>query len=85
MISVLLPGLALIVLLGLIKGLSTATRLFGFSWLSLKIWVSTWSPRVAGGPTSTVPACSLASASGTTLSKPATSTSVNPKPRRAAR
>ena len=36
MTSVLLPGLALIVLLGLISGRNTATKLFGFSWLSLR-------------------------------------------------
>ena len=45
MTSVLLPGLALIVLFGLISGRSTGTRLFAFSWLSLKICVMTWSPR----------------------------------------
>ena len=47
MTSELLPGLALMVLLALISGRSTATRLFGFSWLSGKICVMTWSPRVA--------------------------------------
>ena len=41
--------------------------------------------RARAGRLDTVPACSLASASGTTLSKPAMSTSVNPSPRRAAR
>ena len=45
MTSVLLPGLALIVLFGLISGLSTGTRLFAFSWLRRKICVMTWSPR----------------------------------------
>jgi flagellar biosynthesis/type III secretory pathway protein FliH len=36
-------------------------------------------------PTDTVPVCSLASASGTTFSRPATSTTVKPRPRSAAR
>jgi hypothetical protein len=67
MTSVLLPGLALIVLFGLISGRSTGTRLFAFSWLRRKIWVRIWSPRRPAAPTSTVPVCSLASASGTTL------------------
>ena len=48
MTSVLLPGLALIVLFGLISGRSTGTRLFAFSWLRRKIWVRTWSPRRTG-------------------------------------
>ena len=48
MTSELLPGLALIVLFGLISGRSTGTRLFAFSWLSRKICVRTWSPRRAG-------------------------------------
>ena len=47
MTSVLLPGLALIVLFGLIRGRSTGTRLLAFSWLRRKIWVRTWSPRRA--------------------------------------
>jgi DNA-binding transcriptional ArsR family regulator len=82
---VLLPGLALIVLLGVIKGLSTGTRLFAFSWLRRKIWVMTWSPRRETASTETVPACSFASASGTTLKMPPTSTTVKPRPRSAAR
>jgi len=56
MISVPLAGLALIVLLALISGRSTATRLFGFSWLRRKIWVRIWSPRSVGAPICTVPA-----------------------------
>ncbi len=67
MISVLLPGLALMVLFGLISGRSTGTRLFAFSWLILKICVMIWSPRRARRRTDTVPDCSFASASGTTL------------------
>ena len=47
MTSELLPGLALMVLLALISGRSTATRLFGFSWLRRKICVMIWSPRAA--------------------------------------
>ena len=85
MISVLLPALALMVLLALIKGRSTGTKLLGFSWLSRKICVRIWSPRACGWPICTVPACSLASASGTTFSRPAFSTTVKPRPRSAAR
>ena len=85
MISELLPRLALMVLLALISGRSTATRLFGLSWLSWKICVRIWSPRMAGGPTETVPVCSLASASGTTFSSPPFSTIVKPRPRSADR
>ncbi len=85
MISELLPGFALIVLFGLISGRSTGTRLFAFSWFSLKICEITWSPRRDTSPTDTVPVCSFASASGTTLYRPATSTTVKPRPRKAAR
>ena len=73
------------VLLGLISGRSTATRLFGFSCVRRKICVMTWSPRAPTLPTLTVPACSLASGSGSTFSRPALSTTVKPRPRRAAR
>ena len=41
MISELLPGLTLMVLLGLISGRNTATKLLAFSKLSLKMWVTT--------------------------------------------
>ncbi len=70
MTSELLPGLTLMVLLGLISGRSTGTRLAAFSKLSLKIWVTIWLPTAARGAplvTLTPPPCSLASASGTTL------------------
>ena len=79
------------VLLGLMRGRSTGTRLAAFSKLSLKIWVTICPPAAAGlrtlppCETVTLPACSLASASGTTLYRPAASTTVNPCRRKAAR
>ena len=85
MTSELLAGLALIVLFAVISGRSTATRLFGFSCCSLKICVSTWSPRTEGALTETTPVCSFASASGTTFRKPPDSTTVKPRPRSADR
>ena len=85
MTSELLPRLALMVLLALISGRSTATRLFGLSWLSWKICVMIWSPRTPTSPTDTLPVCSLASASGTTFSRPPFSTIVKPRPRSADR
>ena len=83
MISVLLPGLALMVLFGEISGRSTVTRLLTFSCFRLKTWVRIWSPERTTWPTETVPVCSLASASGTTLSRPETSMTVKPRPRSA--
>ena len=69
MTSELLPGFTLIVLLGLISGRSTGTRLLAFSKLSLKIWVMIWLPAAPPvlGAMVTAPPCSLPSASGTTL------------------
>ena len=73
MTSEFVAGFTLIGLLGLISGRSTATRLLAFSNCSLMIWVTSWLPGVLGAPFSlaeTPPPISLASASGTTLSKP---------------
>ena len=85
MTSVLLPGLTLIVLLGVISGRSTATRLLAFSCCRRNTWVMIWSPLRDTSPIETVPVCSLASASGTTFSSPPDSTTVKPSPRSAAR
>ncbi len=89
MTSELLPGLTLMVLFGLMSGRSTGTRLAAFSKFSLKICVTTCPPAGArpDGPwvTVTASACSLASASGTTLYRPADSTTVKPCSRSAAR
>jgi hypothetical protein len=84
MTRLLLPGLALIVLLGLMSGRRIATRLLAFSCCNRKICVMIWSPRCVTAPTDTVPVCSLASASGTTFSSPATSMIAKPSPRSAA-
>ncbi len=77
------------VLFGLMSGRSTGTRLAAFSKFSLKICVTICPPAGArpDGPwvTATVAACSLASASGTTLYRPADSTTVKPCRRSAAR
>ena len=80
------------VLFGLISGRSTGTRLLAFSKLSLKICVTIcppWgTPALLVAPpceTATLAACSLASASGTTLYRPAASTTVKPCKRSAAR
>ena len=93
MISELLPGLTLMVLLGLISGRSTATRLLAFSKLSLKICVTTCPAGVAAavgvplglGTSVTPPPCSLASASGTTLYRPLLTTMLKPCSRRVAK
>ncbi|MGC3984047.1 MAG: hypothetical protein QM777_04590 [Pseudorhodoferax sp.] len=88
MTSELVPGLALMVLFGLISGRSTGTRLLALSWLSRKICVTIWLPpgRPPSPPSLTLTGllCSLASASGTTLSRPAASTTVKPCMRNAA-
>ena len=76
MTSELLPGLALMVLFGLISGRSTVTRLLAFSCCRRKIWVRIWSPERLTLSTETAPVCSLASASGTTFIRPATWTTV---------
>ena len=47
--------------------------------------VTTWPGRAGAVPICTVPVCSLASASGTTFSKPEVSTTAKPMPRRADR
>ena len=76
------------VLLALISGRSTGTRLLADSWLRRKIWVVIWLPTAAPGtasPTVTPALCSLASASGTTLYRLPDSTSVKPCRRNAAR
>ena len=78
MMSELLPGLTLMVLLGLIKGRSTGTRLLAVSWLSRKICVMIWPLAAGTAPADTVPLCSLASASGTTKYSPEESTSAKP-------
>ncbi|MFT3819466.1 MAG: hypothetical protein QM750_17820 [Rubrivivax sp.] len=75
----------MIVLLALISGRSTATRLFGFSCRSVKICVMITSPRRPTSPTETVLVCSLASDSGTTFSKPPVSMTAKPRPRSADR
>ena len=67
MTSALVPGLTLMVLLGLIRGRSTGTRLFTFSWLSLKICVTICPVPAGTAPADTALLCSLASASGTTV------------------
>ena len=67
MTSALVPGLTLMVLLGLIRGRSTGTRLFTFSWLSLKICVTICPVPPGTAPADTVLVWSLASASGTTV------------------
>ena len=94
MISELLPGLTLMVLLGLISGRSTATRLLAFSKLSLKMCVTTCpAGAVAGaggvptglGTSVTPPPCNLASASGTTLYRPLLTTMLKPCSRRVAK
>ena len=69
------------VLLGLISGRSMVTRLLADSKFSLKICVVIWPPGAPLGAlslVSTAALCSLASASGTTLNKPADSTMVKP-------
>jgi hypothetical protein len=83
--SELLPALTLMVLLGLIRGRSTGTRLPAFSWFRRKICVSSWLPLARSGPSFTALPCSFASASGTTLYSPADSTTAKPCSRSAAR
>ena len=77
MTSALVPGLTLMVLLGLISGRRIGTRLLAFSCVRRKICVWIWPPpRTA--PADTAADCSLASASGTTSTMPRLSTSAKP-------
>ena len=73
-----MPGLTLMVLLGLMRGRSTGTRLLAFSWFSLKIWVMIWPLLVGTAPAETALLCSLASASGSTVYSPDDSTRAKP-------
>ena len=74
------PGVTLMVLLGLIKGRNTVTKLLAFSWVSLKICVITWAllGAVPAGTTATSPPCNLASASGKILYSPCVSIMAKP-------
>ena len=85
MIRELLPGLTLMVLLGLIRGLNIGTRLLAVSWVSWKIWVTIWLPPGLAGATVTTLPSNLPSASGTILEMPDASTTVNPRRRKATR
>ena len=79
MMSVLLPGKAVMVLLGETSGRNTGIMLLADSWFSWNTWVMTSSPsRADAAPISTGPDWSLASASGTTLYRSPRSTMAKP-------